>query len=79
MLDTDKIRKSVAVLGWPKAMYSVCLILLFTRVISFDQCLVLVFIAWVLDILDTRNKASERLRSFNPKREHGDKPRTSLT
>lgn len=51
MLDTDKIRKSVAVLGWPKAMYSACLVLLVTRAISFDQCLVLVFVAWVLEIV----------------------------
>jgi hypothetical protein len=49
MFDTNKIRKSVAVLGWPKTMFSACLALLFTRIISFDQCLILVFLAWMLE------------------------------
>ncbi len=79
MLDTDKIRKSVAVLGWPKAMYSACLVLLVTRAISFDQCLVLVFIAWVLEIVPShsRNKVSEKSKWFKPKNRRADKPRTS--
>jgi hypothetical protein len=69
MLDTDKIRKSVAVLGWPKAMYSACLVLLVTRAISFDQCLVLVFVAWVLEIVPThsRNKIPEKQKLFKAK------------
>lgn len=58
MLDTETIRRSVAVLGWTKAMYAACLVLLFARVISFDQCLVLVFIAWGLEVIPSKRQSA---------------------
>jgi hypothetical protein len=63
MLDMEKIRKSVAALGWPKAAYSACLVLLVAHVISFDQCLVLLLIALVVELFPFSRIRTQKTKS----------------
>ena len=54
MLETNKIRAAVQALGWPKASYCVCLLLLFRGVVTFDQCLLLMLCALLFHLLPRR-------------------------
>jgi len=77
MFSADQIRKNVAVLGWPKAIFSVCLVLLFTRILSFDQFVIAVLIACVLEFMPARTLNSKVPK---PKLPSADAPkRSSLT
>jgi hypothetical protein len=66
MLDMEKIRKSVAVLGWPKAIYSACLLLLVMHTVSFDQCLVLLLIALFLELAPFARNKAQKSKSAGP-------------
>jgi hypothetical protein len=56
MWDPAKIRAAVLALGWPKASFCVCLVLLFRGIVTFDQCLLLIACGTLLHFLPARNR-----------------------
>lgn len=60
MLDPDKIAQAVRAFGWPKAMYFACLALLFRHIVTFEQCLILLFVAVGLSFLPRELKMHHR-------------------
>ena len=68
MLDPDKIGASIRTFGWPKAMYFVCLLLLFRHVVTFEQCLILLFVALALGFLPPELRALSRKATFTRER-----------
>ena len=70
MLDSEKIRSAVLMLGWPKAIYFACLLLLLRHVVTFDQCLILLLLAVAIDFLPShksRRLSNHRLPSVTNK------------
>jgi hypothetical protein len=65
MWDPLKIRAAVLALGWPKASFCACLVLLFRGVVSFDQCLLLILCGALLHFLPRENtpKTPRRMRA----------------
>lgn len=47
MLDLSKLRKLVESVGWPKATFLLCIALLASRTVTFEQCLILLLLAHV--------------------------------
>ena len=62
MLDVDKIRTAVATFGWSKAIYFACLILLVRHIVTFDQCLILLFVAIAVDFVPRVKSRKPSLR-----------------
>jgi len=56
MWDPAKIRAAVLALGWPKASFCACLVLLFRGVVTFDQCLLLIVCGTLLQFLPGRKR-----------------------
>jgi hypothetical protein len=54
MVEVEKIRSVVGALGWAKAAYSACLLLLVRHVITFEQFLVLLMLAVGIDFMPLR-------------------------
>ena len=51
MVGVDKLRSAIAILGWPKAAYLVCAVLLFHRAVTFVEALLFLLVALVLEFL----------------------------
>jgi hypothetical protein len=45
MLDPRKVRSLVETLGWPRTAFLLSLALLASRIVTFEQCMILVLIA----------------------------------
>lgn len=68
MLEPNKIRAAVQALGWPKASYCVCLVLLVRGVVTFDQCLLLMLCALLFHLLPSRSGFLAKARSVPSER-----------
>lgn len=64
MLDVEKIRSAVLTLGWPKAIYFACLLLLLRHAVNFDQCLILLLVAVGIDFLPLRSRRKSDARQI---------------
>lgn len=60
LLEANKIRSAVLALGWPKASYCICVLLLVRGIVTFDQCLLLIFSALLFQRFPNRTSRKGR-------------------
>lgn len=60
LLEADKVRAAVVALGWPIASYCVCVVLLVRGIVTFDQCLLLMFSAQLFQGVPNRRTRKRR-------------------
>jgi hypothetical protein len=53
MLDPHKVRSLVTTLGWPRTAFLLSVALLASRIVTFEQCMILLLIALGARILET--------------------------
>jgi hypothetical protein len=54
--DFKNICSIIVAQGWPKAAYVLCLLLLIRRAVSFQECLILLMVAVMLEILPSKKQ-----------------------
>ena len=69
MWDPPRIRTLVLALSWPKASFCLSVVLLFRGVVSFDQCLLLIFCGALIHFLPPRNEVAQPKKSAVAPRE----------
>jgi hypothetical protein len=69
MWDPTKIRAVVLALGWPKASFCLSVVLLFRGVVTFDQCLLLIFCGALIHFLPPRKELAQPKKSAIAPRE----------
>jgi hypothetical protein len=69
MWDPPRIRALVLALGWPKASFCLSVVLLFRGVVTFDQCLLLIFCGALIHFLPPRKDAAPPKKSAIAPRE----------
>ncbi len=60
MLDLRKLRELVEIVGWRKATFLLCIALLASRTVTFEQCLILLLLALAPEL--SRKSEKERLK-----------------
>ena len=59
MLDLSKLRKLVESVGWPKATFLLCIALLASRTVTFEQCLILLLLSLITSRRDEEDQREE--------------------
>jgi len=55
MLEPRKVRALVETLGWPRTVFLLSLALLASRIVTFEQCMILLLIALAAPFLSNRD------------------------
>jgi hypothetical protein len=70
-MEPGKIRAAVRALGWSKATYLVCVVLLVRGVVTFEQGIMLILIALLIDCLPDKGELLPKAKSTSMPRRQG--------